>query len=56
MMRHSSRPQRQRGVALLAAVLVVAIGLLLLTALLQRGEVQRARSAGPGEAPESAGQ
>lgn len=44
MMRHSSRPQRQRGVALLAAVLVVAIGLLLLTALLQRGEVQRARS------------
>ena len=35
---------RQRGVALLAAVLVVAIGLLLLASLLQRGEVQRARS------------
>lgn len=44
MSRAPSIPRRQRGVALLAAVLVVAIALLLLAALLQRGEVQRARS------------
>ncbi|MCB1560800.1 MAG: type II secretion system minor pseudopilin GspK [Xanthomonadales bacterium] len=38
------KPTHQRGVALLAALLVVAVGLLLLAALLQTGDMQRARS------------
>ncbi|MEZ5484253.1 MAG: type II secretion system minor pseudopilin GspK [Lysobacteraceae bacterium] len=43
-MGYDNPASRQRGVALLAALLVVAIGLLLLAALLQTGDMQRARS------------
>ena len=37
-------PRRQRGVALLAAVLVVALAVVLVAAMLDRGEAARARS------------